>query len=100
MLRLSASDLAITSGTTYDLNYCNTFSEGFDKDRHFAFLRDFEEHTLLIVVNFSSNDAHMKLSIPDHAFDWMQIAKSETLNPERPISLTAEAKNYTIITLI
>ena len=98
--RLSASDLAITSGTTYDLNYCNTFSEGFDKDRHFAFLRDFEEHTLLIVVNFSSNDAHMKLSIPDHAFDWMQIAKSETLNPETPISLTAEAKNYTIITLI
>ena len=98
--RLSAFDLAITSGTTYDLNYCNTFSEGFDKDRHFAFLRDFEEHTLLIVVNFSSNDAHMKLSIPDHAFDWMHIAKSETLNPETPISLTAEAKNYTIITLI
>ena len=98
--RLSASDLAITSGTTYDLNYCNTFSEGFDKDRHFAFLRDFEEHTLLIVVNFSSTNAQMNLSIPEHAFDWMQIAKSETLNPETPISLTAEAKNYTIITLI
>ena len=98
--RLSASDLAITSGTTYDLNYCNTFSEGFDKDRHFAFLRDFEEHTLLIVVNFSSTDAQMNLFIPEHAFDWMHIAKSETLNPETPISLTAEAKNYTIITLI
>ena len=98
--RLSASDLAITSGTTYDLNYCNTFSEGFDKDRHFAFLRDFEEHTLLIVVNFSSTDAKMNLFIPEHAFDWMHIAKSETLNPETPISLTAEAKNYTIITLI
>ena len=98
--RLSASDLAITSGTTYDLNYCNTFSEGFDKDRHFAFLRDFEEHTLLIVVNFSSTDAQMNLFIPEHAFDWMLIAKSETLNPETPISLTAEAKNYTIITLI
>ena len=28
--RLAASDLAISSGTTYDLNYCNTLSEGFD----------------------------------------------------------------------
>ena len=98
--RLAASDLAISSGTTYDLNYCNTLSEGFDKDRHFAFLRDFEEHTLLIVANFSGTDAKMELSIPEHAFDWMQITKSETLYPGMPIKVNVSAKNYTIITLI
>ena len=98
--RLAASDLAISSGTTYDLNYCNTLSEGFDKDRHFAFLRDFEEHTLLIVANFSGTDAKMELSIPEHAFDWMQITKSETLYPGMPIKVNVSAKNFTIITLI
>ena len=87
--RLAALDLAISSGTTYDLNYCNTLSEGFDKDRHFAFLRD-----------FSGTDAKMELSIPEHAFDWMQITKSEALYPGKPIKVNVSAKNYTIITLI
>ena len=68
MTRLASSDLAITSGTTYDLNYCNASSDGFNKDKHFAFLRDFEEHTLLIVSNFSDTAANMKISIPEHAF--------------------------------
>ena len=99
-MRLSATDPAITSGTTYDLNYCNTQSEGFDKDKHFAFLRDFEEHTLLIVANFSEKDAQMQLSIPEHAFEWMQIERSDTLYPGMPVDVKVSAKNYTIITLI
>ena len=90
----------MTTGTTYDLNYCNTYSEGFDKDRHFAFLRDFEDHTLLIVSNFSGNEAQIQLSIPEHAFEWMQIAKSEKLYPGMPINVHLKPKDYTLITLI
>lgn len=100
LTRFAASDPAITSGTTYDLNYCNVCSHGFNKDKHFAFLRDYEEHTLLVVANFSGTDAGMTLTIPEHAFEWMEIAISDTLYPGMPIDVHVPSKSYTIITLI
>lgn len=100
MLRLAATDEAITSGTTYDLNYCNAGSDGFDKDRHFAFMRDHKEHTLLIVSNFSNATAKMKVSIPEHAFEWMKITISDRLYPGMPIDVQIPPKSAVIITLI
>ena len=100
MIRLAGSDLAITSGTTYDLNYCNASSDGFNKDRHFAFLRDYREHTLLIVSNFSDKPAKMRMSIPEHAFEWMEIAISDRLYPGMPIDVQIPPKSAVIITLI
>ena len=99
-LRLASSDAAIRKGTTYDLSYCNFSSDGFNKERHFAFLRDYEEHTLLIAVNFSSVDANMDIVIPEHAFEWMKIARSENLYPEKKISVAVKAYGGTVIQLI
>jgi glycosidase len=99
-LRFAAEDQAINQGTTYDLCYCNMGSEGFDKNRHFAFLRDHENHTLLIASNFSGTDAKMKLRIPEHAFDWMGIPITETLNTETEIEVEVPAFNGVIVTLI
>ena len=99
-VRMAASDPAITSGTTYDLNYCNLSSDGFNKDKHYAFLRNYKGRTILIAVNFSNKDADMKLSIPAHAFDWMNIVRSKTLYPGKCISLKVPAKNATVISLI
>ena len=81
LVRFAASDDAVRKGTTYDLCYCNMSSDGFDKNRHFAFLRDYKEHTLLIAVNFSDQEANLKLNIPAHAFEWMGIPVSEALHP-------------------
>jgi hypothetical protein len=80
-LRLAASDEAIRKGTTYDLCYCNMSSDGFDKDRHFIFVRDYEEHTLLVASNFSNQPAKMHIMIPDHAFEWMGIPVTEDFYP-------------------
>ena len=99
-LRLASSDLAINSGTTYDLNYCNVCSDGFNKDKHFAFLRDYEDHTLLIAANFSVRDAEMELTIPKHAFEWMEISRSETLYPGMTVKVKVRAGNYSVVTLI
>lgn len=99
-VRLAASDDAIRKGTTYDLSYCNYSSEGFNKDRHFAFLRDHEEHTLLIVANFSTSDADMRIMIPEHAFEWMEIKVSEQLYPGRYINVKVPAGGGTVIRLI
>lgn len=98
-LKFAAEDNAVSKGTFYDLCYCNYASDGFNPDRHFAFLRDFEDETLLIVCNFSKNDADMKISIPDHAFNWMKMPESEEFNHTTPVSVHVPATNGVIIKL-
>lgn len=98
--RLASSDEAITKGTTYDLCYCNASSDGFDKKRHFAFLRDYKEHTLLIVANFSNSDARICISIPPHAFEWMEIPATEKMNPQTVFTIEVPAFGAKCITLI
>lgn len=86
-IRFASEDLAITKGTTYDLCYCNLSSDGFDKNRHFAFLRDFEDHTVLVASNFSNREVTMKLVIPEHAFEWMEIPITEEMHPGKIIEV-------------
>ena len=98
--RFAASDSAVREGTTYDLCYCNSGSEGFDKNRHFVFLRDHLDHTLLIASNFSNKEASMEIMIPDHAFEWMGIPVTEDLYPGKKISISVAPMDAKIITLI
>jgi glycosidase len=55
---------AFSEGGTYDLCYCQ--GEGFDPDRHFAFLRADEEETWLVVANFGPS-APITVRIPAEA---------------------------------
>lgn len=98
-LKFAAEDNAVSKGTFYDLCYCNYASDGFNPDRHFAFLRDFEDETLLIVCNFSKNDAEMRISIPELAFNWMKMPESEEFNHATPVSVHVPATNGVIIKL-
>jgi glycosidase len=98
--RLASSDLAVTKGTTYDLCYCNFSSDGFDKNRHFAFLRDYEDHTILFVCNFSNREADIKLTIPTHAFEWMEIPVTDDLYPGKIIEVTVPPMDAQKIVLI
>ena len=99
-VRLASSDEAICKGTTYDLCYCNMSSDGFDKNRHFAFLRDFEDHTLLVAANFSDKPSCMEITIPQHAFDWMEIPVTEVLHPGKTIKIEIAPMDGKVITLI
>ena len=99
-LRFAASDPAIRQGTTYDLCYCNASSDGFNKDRHFAFLRDDQEHTLLVAANFSMVPARMKLHIPQHAFEWMEIPQTKDLNTSTVLEIIVPPMDATILQLI
>ena len=99
MIRFAASDDAVRKGMTYDLCYCNINSQGFDIDRHFAFLRDHEDETLLIVANFSEKEARMKLMIPAHAFEWLELPPTGTVNPDTPIEVTVPPMSGRVITV-
>ena len=99
-IRYAASDTAVRKGTTYDLCYCNISSDGFDKDRHFMFLRDHEDHTILFVANFSQTPASIKAVIPEHAFEWMGIPITEDLYPGKVIDVEVPPMDGVAITLI
>ncbi len=98
--RFAAEDTAIIKGTTYDLCYCNMNSDGFDINRNFAFLRDFEDHTVLVAANFSGHVTTMKLIIPQHAFDWMELPVSDEFHPGSVIEVTVPPYDAKRITLI
>ena len=98
--RYAASDEAIRQGTTYDLCYCNSCSDGFDMNRHFVFLRDHLDHTVMVAANFSNREANMKIVIPEHAFEWMGIPVNEDLYPGKEISISIPPMDAKIITLI
>nr|CRY95540.1 hypothetical protein [uncultured prokaryote] len=95
----AANNDAVGKGDMYDLCYCNYASDGFNKDKHFAFLRDWEEETLLVVCNFSANDARISISIPEHAFDWLGMEKTDELNPSTPVEVDVKAYDGTILQL-
>lgn len=99
-LRFAATDSAIGMGATYDLCYCNHSSEGFDKDRHYAFLRDFEEHTLLVAANFSDKETRMKLTIPAHAFEWMEIPVTDQMYPGMTVEVKVAPMDATVIKIV
>lgn len=70
---------ALREGDFFDLMYANLRQPGFDPHRHFAFLRYRGEDVLLIVVNFSSESAHISISIPDLAFEMAGIDEGEVV---------------------
>ncbi len=100
IIRYASDDDSIRKGTTYDLCYCNSSSDGFDKDRHFVFLRDHLDHTVLVAANFSDREAKMNIMIPDHAFEWMGIPVTDDLYPGKTISIDVAPFDGKTITLI
>ena len=98
-LTQATGNRAVISGSTYDLCYCNLSSDGFCVDRHFAFLRDCGDDTVLVACNFSNVDAEMELSIPEHAFQWLELNETETLNHNKPIHLKVPAMDATVVKL-
>lgn len=93
----AAESDTIGKGDMYDLCYCNYSSDGFNKDKHFAFLRDYKDETLLVVCNFSGRDSDISITIPEHAFEWLEIEKTGSFNPSTPISVHVRAYDGLIL---
>ena len=94
-LRL-ALDPSVSEGLTYDLCYCQSAADGFDPDRHFAFLRHSEGGTMLFCCNFSGSAARLRTRIPQHAVDYLGLGCN--LSPDG-IFLTVSPYDYTVIVI-
>ncbi|MCI1640210.1 MAG: alpha-amylase family glycosyl hydrolase [Bacteroidales bacterium] len=98
-IRLAASEPAVTKGCFYDLCYCNYSSDGFDENRHFAFLRHYGSKTLLVFSNFSNVKADTSIIIPEDAFGYMKIKETPEFNSQSAIRVVAGPMDAEIIEL-
>ena len=99
VLQLASTEEAIGEGQTYDLCYCNYSSPGFDRERSYVFLRRSPGETLLIAANFSSVEANMEITIPPHAFQWLGIKQTTSLNTATPVKVTVPPHDGAVISL-
>lgn len=51
----------------WDLCYAQSRESGFDRNRHFAFMRYDDTHCILVVSNFSKESARIVINIPEEA---------------------------------
>ncbi|MDE6818104.1 MAG: alpha-amylase, partial [Muribaculaceae bacterium] len=77
VLNIARSEAAISEGKFFDLMYVNYESAGMNPHRHFAYLRNHGNETLLIAVNFDTTEADMRINIPHHAFDYLGLREQE-----------------------
>ena len=91
-----ALDPSVSEGLTYDLCYCQSTADGFDPDRHFAFLRHSDGRTMLFCCNFSGSAARLRIRIPQHAADYLGLGC--TFSPDG-ISLTVSPYDYSVIVI-
>lgn len=73
VLNIAKTEKCVSNGEFFDLMYVNPTSDNFDASRQYAFIRKFKDDTLLVVANFSDNDVNIKVNIPQHAFDYLQL---------------------------
>ena len=65
---------AVGEGVFFDLMYVNPHLQ-----RQYAFLRRCEKDLLLVVVNFDDVDVDIRVNIPAHAFDYLEMKEKKVV---------------------
>ena len=108
-LCLKGMSEALRIGKMFDLMYNG--SNGFDPNRHYAFLRGTEDECILIVANFSEEPADVEVLVPSHAFEvfgmtgtWSEGTDlmtdtpiAATIGPDQRVKLLIEGYNCRVV---
>ena len=86
LLTIARDNKAVQKGLMYDITYAQ--GEGFNKHEQYAFIRHWEDETLLVIINFHDREQHMRVRIPNDAFVYLGI--DETKNSQATDLLRGE----------
>lgn len=81
LIGIARNETAVSEGDFFDLMYVNPWSDSFNPNRHYTFLRRSGNTLLVVLANFDSQPASVRINIPAHAFDYLRI-------PEGPQTAT------------
>lgn len=90
ILRLCNSEKAISMGRFFDVTYVNYNNPKFNPHRHYAFLRNYDDVTLVIAVSFDKKPADVEINIPQHAFNLLEIPQGDVSATELLTGITEE----------
>lgn len=90
ILRLCNSEKAISMGRFFDVTYVNYNNPEFNPHRHYAFLRNYDDVTLVIAVSFDKKSADVEINIPQHAFNLLEIPQGNVSATELLTGITEE----------
>ena len=68
VLNIARSEKAVSEGLMFDVMYANQ-----QYRQQYAFLRKADKETLLVVANFADVPATIDITIPSHAFDYLNL---------------------------
>ncbi|MEN6619801.1 MAG: alpha-amylase family protein [Rikenellaceae bacterium] len=112
LMNIALKEQPFKVGQTYDLCYINGYSDFFDPEYNFAFLRFFNKELILVVVNFQNIEKKLRINIPKHSFDFFKISDqfvdsgtdllsgervTELLSLRSPYNVAVQANNIRII---
>lgn len=93
LFSLAISNEAFKNGDCYDLQYVNPHSDFYNPDLHFSFLRFDGERLYLCAVNFSSESAILRVTVPADAYRYFGLGTRE-----KQIELEVDTYEYRDIT--
>ncbi len=73
LLNLANKEKAISDGLFFDLMYANQDGNLFNQSSLYAFLRKCSNEVLLVVTNFSQEEAECSVRLPHHAFEYLNL---------------------------
>ena len=76
LLTIARDNKAIQKGLMYDITYAQ--GTGFNKHEQYAFIRHWEDETLLVIINFHDREQHMRVRIPNDAFVYLGINETKS----------------------
>lgn len=75
ILTICNEEDAIAIGSFFDLMYVNYENPSLNPHDHYVFLRSNENETLIVAVNFRSASCDLKINIPRHAFNVLNLTE-------------------------
>lgn len=96
VLNIAITEKAVSNGLFFDLMYANNCRQGFNPNKHYAFLRKCDHEVLLVVANFSDIDTECEVLIPAHAFEYLGLPEKtvhakDLLSDEESLQMTLKA---------
>ena len=109
VLNIARKEKAVAQGLSFDLMYANS-----QYDRQYAFLRKSGNEALLVVANFDDSPVTMQLTMPNHAFNYLELMekayqaedlltgqkRSLVLMRDAQVEISIEARNAVVFKLL
>ncbi len=80
LIQIAKTEESINAGKFFDLMYANYENPEFDSTKQYAFIRSAKKEFIIVVSNFSDQEAKVVVNIPQEALDYINIDLSKIKN--------------------